>query len=115
MIFPSGRLVHVAAGFSVWAIIFALIYGMQGVGCRLDWDKVILFDTLSLQRIQLVAVYVVGLCVLMTIYACLSKHKGGPEQKAPRRFVTAVAVYGALAAFAAASLSFVGVMWLTAC
>jgi hypothetical protein len=114
MISKSGRLVHIAIGFAAWAILFALIYGMQGVGCRLGWDNVLL-GIFSLQRIQLIVLYLGGLGVLVLLYAWLSNEIRKPKDNATHSFIDGVSGYGALAAFAAASVSFVGVMWLTTC
>lgn len=35
-----GKLLLLVAGFLLWSSAFVVLYGLQGLGCRLGWDAV---------------------------------------------------------------------------
>ncbi|AHB49246.1 hypothetical protein W911_13815 [Hyphomicrobium nitrativorans NL23] len=111
----AGRLSAVAAGFVAWAAVFVVIYGMQAVGCRLAWHEVELFGSISLQRLQQISLYAVGLVVSFVLYRHLSSERRRTPSDATAGFLARVSTYGALAAFAAVAISFAGVLWLSTC
>lgn len=57
---PSSRLLLPAVGFTLWSVAFVLIYASQSFGCAFAWDEVSLAGPLSLQRAQLVALFLVA-------------------------------------------------------
>lgn len=111
----TGRLTHIAFGFAAWAVVFVLIYGMQAVGCRLGWDRIELFGALSLQRLQQITLYFGGIVALVLLYAWCRRHSLQPQSQPTDSFLETVSTYGAMAACGAVTLSFAGVLWLTAC
>lgn len=50
----------VLAGPTMWAAVFAAVYGLHGVGCALGWPALTL-GPLSLHRAVLVVVWIAGL------------------------------------------------------
>lgn len=108
-------LVRIATGFSAWAALFIINYGMQAVGCRLAWDRVELWDAISLQRLQQVLLYGVGLGATLGIYIWIRRHQSAPSPGQTMAFIEKVSVSSALAACGAIAVSFVGVLWLTPC
>ena len=108
-------LLAVAAGFAAWAAVFVVIYGMQAVGCRLEWHQVELLGSISLQRLLQISIYALGLALSFVLYRHLSSLRRRTPHDATSGFLARVSTYGALAAFAAVALSFAGVLWLSAC
>lgn len=105
----SGRsLVALAAGFTLWAAAFVVLYAMLSVGCRFGWDGIEVADGISLQRAQLVALFLAFLAAGGWLAARLHAPPGTP-------FLDRTAFVAALAALAATGFSFAGVMALTAC
>ncbi|WP_158044781.1 hypothetical protein [Skermanella pratensis] len=62
----SGKLLLLVAGFLLWSSAFVVLYGLQGLGCRLGWEDMDL-GPVSLNRGALLAAWVlhVGLIGVM--------------------------------------------------
>ena len=50
-----GKLLLLVAGFLLWSSAFVVLYGLQGLGCRLGWDEAALLGPVSLNRAVLLA------------------------------------------------------------
>lgn len=114
---PTAVLMLVA-GFGAWAVAFAVMYGMQGLGCRLGWQHVTVFGALTAQRLVLVGLFLLLAAVGAVVYAALSRREatlGLSGTAEPRRFLHATARQAALFAFGATLFCFAGVFWLTPC
>ena len=96
------------AGFTVWASAFVALYAMLSVGCRFGWDEVVLFGNVSLQRAQLVAIFLVAVAAGAALALALRRRAGWS-------FLWRAAYGAALAALAASVLSFAAVFGLSAC
>lgn len=111
----SAGLVTIVLGFGAWAAFFAAIYGMQALGCRLSWDGAEVVAGLSLQRLQLIALYIAGLAVMLALYVWIRRQPDLRGRDTTKEFLRKVSVHGALGAGCAVIVSFAGVLWLTAC
>lgn len=98
------------AGFTVWALAFVALYAMLSVGCRFGWDTVVLdmAGGMSLQRLQLIAIFLVHLAAGAAVIAALRRRRGSG-------FLYPIAYFAAIAALGASVFSFAGVFFLTAC
>lgn len=57
---PARRLLLILAGFTIWALAFVALYGVNAIGCRFDWPA-------SLQRsllLGLLALHLLALAML---------------------------------------------------
>ncbi|VXC68215.1 hypothetical protein [Sphingomonas sp. AX6] len=53
-------LLRACTGLIVWAVIFSLLYGIEGMGCAAPWDRRVL-------RASLVIVWLVGVAALAAL------------------------------------------------
>lgn len=60
-------LVLMAAGFTIWAVAFSLLYAVQAIGCELSWNRV-LVGPASWLRILLVSILLGHLIGLAALY-----------------------------------------------
>ncbi len=104
-----------AVGFTAWSVIFLVLYGMQAVGCRLAWDRIELFGSLSLQRLMQIGFYAAGIAWGTALYWWLRSMARMAEAHGTTNFLAHVSGLCALAAVAAVAITFVGTLWLTAC
>ncbi|CAH1692167.1 conserved membrane hypothetical protein [Hyphomicrobiales bacterium] len=105
----SGRaLLMLGACFTVWAVAFVLLYAMLSVGCRFGWESVEIVAGISLQRAQLVAIFLLHLaaCVALTLGICEPKRSS---------FLRTTARWGAMAATGAIAFVFLPVFALSTC
>ncbi len=104
-----------AAGFSVWAIGFVLVYGVQSYGCAAAWETIPL-GGISLQRAVVVglALATVAVCVMLTILFARGRPEGGAKA-GPAAFLRTTALGLAAAATASALFTFSGVVALSPC
>jgi len=66
---PRNRaFLFMALGFTVWAVAFAVLYGVQGTGCELGWHRMPL-GPLSLLRWLLILIWVAHLAALVWLFA----------------------------------------------
>ena len=105
----SGRgLLLLAAGFTLWAVAFVVLYAMLSVGCRFGWDGIALAGDITLQRAQLV--------MLFLAFAAAGAWLAVRLRVGPRaRFLARVAWLAALAASGAIVFSFAPVFALSEC
>lgn len=102
------RLALLVAGFLVWTSAFIVLYAMLSVGCRFGWDDVELTPGLTLQRVQLVVIFLVHLAGAALLVLAF-------RQRAGVSFLHGAAFGTALAAFGSTLFSFVAVFALTTC
>ncbi|WP_249691023.1 hypothetical protein [Stappia sp. WLB 29] len=103
-------LLLLGAGFTVWAVAFVALYAMLSVGCRFGWHEVALdmAGGLSLQRLQLIAIFLVHLAAGAAVVVVLRLWKD-------RGFLYPLAYFAAIAALGASVFSFAGVFFLSTC
>lgn len=102
------RLLMLGAGFTLWAAAFVALYAMLSVGCRFGWDEIELAGGLTLQRAQLVAIFLAFLGAGAALAAGLRAGAGAP-------FLARAAYLAAVAALGASAFSFAAVFALSAC
>lgn len=106
----DGRaLLLLAAGFAIWAVAFVALYAMLSVGCRFGWDGIGLFGGVTLQRAQLVALFLVHVAAGLALVLVLRRE--GVE----RPFLRSAAHLAALAALGSTLFSFSAVFVLSSC
>lgn len=112
----SSQLLLPAAGFTVWALAFGLIYASLSFGCAFGWDEVRLGGLVSLQRAQLVLLFLVATAASAAATWALRRPDafadGGDP---PGRFLGTVAFGAALAALASTLATFAPVLALSTC
>ena len=98
------------AGFTVWALAFVALYAMLSVGCRFGWHEtaVDMAGGVSLQRLQLAAIFLVHLAAGAAVVMLLRRRKG-------EGFLYPLAYFAAVAALGASVFSFAGVFFLSTC
>ncbi|UEM01338.1 hypothetical protein JL101_015105 [Skermanella rosea] len=69
-----GKLLLLVAGFLLWSSAFVVLYGLQGLGCRLGWDAVGL-GPVSLNRGALLAAWAVHLGLIGFLAAVLARRR----------------------------------------
>ena len=106
----SGRaLFMLAAGFVIWSSAFVALYAMLSVGCRFGWHDIELAAGISVQRAQLVAIFLLHLAAVTALVLALRGH--GPA--AP--FLPRASFLAALAALGSTLFSFAPVFVLSTC
>ena len=105
----TGRaLLLLGAGFAIWAVAFVSLYAMLSVGCRFGWHNVELAGSVTLQRAQLAAIFVLSVIASFGLMRATS----GPGKAS--RLQTA-AQWAARAATAAVIFVFAPVLALSTC
>ena len=105
----NGRaLLLLGAGFAIWAFAFVALYAMLSVGCRFGWDEVVLFGGVTLQRAQLVAIFLIAVVAGAALALAL-------RRRAETSFLWRAAYGASLAALGASVFSFEAVFGLSAC
>lgn len=105
----NGRaLAMLAAGFSIWAVAFVALYAMLSVGCRFGWEGIVLSGGVTLQRAQLVAIFLVAVAAGAALAYAL-------RRRARASFLWRAAYGAALSALASSVFSFAAVFALSAC
>lgn len=104
----NGRaLLLLGAGFTIWAAAFVVLYALLSVGCRFGWDRMEVVSGLTVQRMQLVVLFLLHLAACVALVAALRRHSGLFLQKA---------AYGAALAAAGSTLfTFLPVLVLSPC
>ncbi len=107
----------IAAGFMAWSVLFLLLYGVQATGCRLGWQSTNVIAGLTLQRIVLVALFLIGLAATAVLWRALRRAAAAQNAQGAddSPFVRRIASDSGAAALAAVVFCFAGVFWLTAC
>ncbi|GHD15056.1 hypothetical protein ACFOEZ_16765 [Tianweitania populi] len=106
------RLLALAAGFVIWSVAFVVLYSALSIGCRQGWSDVHLLAGLSLQRVQLVALYVLHLLAGLGLVVFLRRSQFTSGAAA---FLQTVAFYAAIAAVFSTAFTFAGTLMLTPC
>lgn len=105
----NGRgLLMLASGFTLWAVAFIVLYAMLSIGCRFGWDETRLPGGVSLQRAQLIAIFLVFLAGGMWLAVKL-------KVRSRTSFIAHASYVAALAALGAIFFSFIGVLSLSTC
>ena len=108
------RLLLPALGFIVWASAFVLLYAMLSVGCRFGWDGIGLVGELTMQRAQLILIFVahigIGLALLVYMRRCLRA-----DFDRPAAFLGRIGYWAAIAALASSFFTYMAVFGLSAC
>ncbi|MCM2474501.1 hypothetical protein HGO38_13550 [Rhizobium sp. CG5] len=103
------RLIFFIIGpFVLWSISFTTLYGVQGLGCRADWDTVLLAG-FPLLRLVLMALLVLATALSAALYLAarsMDTHQPGMGR---------IARYSALAGMVSTVITFPGVFWLQLC
>ncbi len=108
----------IAAGFTIWLTGLAVLYGVNAIGCKLDWQAVTILQTVSLQRTVVVAIFAAHVAALVLFFILVRKNwgrAGAAGLDRPERFVKRITEIGLLAALASTVFAFFGVFWLTQC
>jgi hypothetical protein len=109
------RLVLVTGGFVVWSAAFVVLYSSLSLGCGFGWQEIDLLGGVSLQRLQLVALFLAhlaaGAALTLVLYRARTRLAGGDAG----RFLGSVALYVAVVALACTVFTFAGVFFLTPC
>lgn len=111
---PTLSPVHIwrlLAGFAVWAVSFVFLYALQALGCHLGWSLVLL-GPIPLNRLLLVAAFAAALCVHLLV---LRQAARGPEGSGPAAFLAVAGLWASSAALLASLLTFVPVLFASAC
>lgn len=111
----SSRLLLPAAGFTVWALAFVLIYASLSFGCAFGWDEVRLGGLVSLQRAQLVLLFLVATAASAVAAWALRPATFADGGDPPGRFLGTVGFGAALAALASTLATFAPVLALSTC
>lgn len=105
----TGRaLFLLAAGYAIWALAFVVLYAMLSVGCEFGWEAIELTGGISLQRAQLVALFLLHAAAGAFLVAIL--YRGGQDA-----LLISAARLTAIAALGSTLFSFFGVFFLSAC
>lgn len=110
----GGRLLLLAAGFTLWSIAFVVLYSMLSVGCEFGWDRIEIGLGLTLQRVQLVGLFALFVAAHVLLMRIL-RPRADVDTSPAGRFITRVAWLTAIAALGASLFSFAGVFALTSC
>jgi magnesium-transporting ATPase (P-type) len=106
-------LVPVIAGFSVWAIGFVLLYGLNAVGCQAGWHQ-LGSEPFTTQRLMLIVLLLATLAAIaLTALAFRRKTVGASPDE--QRFVLRVGWWSSVAAFVASLFTFAPVLVLSTC
>lgn len=97
------------AGFLLWSAAFLGLYGVQATGCRLGWDTITIWGSVSLLRLLLVVGLILSLIAMGLLLA------GIRRLQIVGNFTREVAVYLTVAAFISSIVTFFGILWLTLC
>lgn len=112
----QGRsLVLLAAGFIVWSVAFVALYAMLSVGCAYGWDRIDLAAGLTLQRVQLIVIFLVHLGAGLWLALALRPASTSGDDDHPAHFLRHAAYGTAIAAVAATAFTFAGIFALTSC
>lgn len=108
------QLIWPAAGFLVWSLAFVVLYGALSVGCAYRWDAIMVAGPLSLQRAQLVVLFLAFLALGTAALRAAARRRDGAAGPAAG-FTFEVAYFSALAALVSTAFTFFGVIFLSTC
>lgn len=73
---PTLDLLMMSAGFVVWGLAFAALYGLQGAGCAFGWDGV-RWGPISALRAGLLALWALFLVANAAVIICAARRRRG--------------------------------------
>lgn len=107
----NGRaLLLLGAGFALWAAAFVALYAMLSLGCRFGWGGIALSGGVSLQRAQLMAIFLVHAAAGLGLVLVLRRAAAREDA-----FLIRAAHLAALAALGSTLFSFAAVFVLSPC
>ena len=101
----SGHVSLIGAGFAIWLAGFGALYGVNAIGCKLDWRSALLFDALSLQRAAAVSTFVLVAAALILLLSVLRRYRISDRSTQSERFLRMVALCGVIAALASTAFA----------
>lgn len=105
----SGRaLLLLGAGYAIWALAFIMLYSMLSVGCEFGWDAIELTGGVSLQRAQLIGIFLLHVFAGIALVLFLRGRKD-------TAFLISASHLAAIAALGSTLFSFFGVFFLSPC
>ena len=109
-----GALVWFVAGFGIWAVCFALLYGLQAVGCEWGWHEATVGPA-TVQAIVLAVILAGHLAVLAILSAVAWRWWSEATDGAASRFLRGSAAVLTAAALAATLWTGLPAVLLPAC
>jgi hypothetical protein len=103
-------------GFTIWAVAFAAIYGLNGLGCEAGWYR-IGQEPLTLQRVLLTAASLVSIAAIGLLWLYIRRRLGdnGRDPRGASGFLETSGLYATIAAFVAALFTFAPTIALSTC
>lgn len=97
------------AGYAIWALAFVVLYAMLSVGCQFGWHEKPLLGPLSLQRAQLILLFLLHAGAGLTLVI----HTRRMADLAP--FLHQASILTGVAAFASTLFTFLAIFFLSPC
>jgi hypothetical protein len=110
----SSPLLTLAAGFTIWAIGFAVIYAVQGAGCAYGWDRIALGPISLLRWILGMLATGTAVCIYLTKRK-LSNILAANARNEADHFLLSIATCAALIAIPTTLFTFAGILITTVC
>ena len=107
-------LVSIIAGFTLWSLIFLMLYGVQATGCHLLGDERAPGGHGPL-RIVLIGALLLSFLAVIIPYLAWQRQARHGQRDETADFTREVSGYVWLAAIIATPFCFGGVVWLTLC
>ncbi|MFN4281378.1 MAG: hypothetical protein ACK4NA_01920 [Alphaproteobacteria bacterium] len=101
-------------GFIVWAGAFLAIYAAQNLGCRFGWGEAAAWG-LSAHRLVLAAIYAAALVLIGGLILVSKRAATARPRGTSIRFLGWLALWGDVAAFAAAAVTLAPALVLSPC
>ncbi len=113
----AGRLIWLIAGFLVWSAAFVVLYSVLSIGCEFGWHEWPVLGPVTLQRVVLVALFLVSLAASWAVVQITGRRRRRSRRAAEglQASLETIAWLAAWAALASTFFSLVPVFFLTAC
>lgn len=104
-------------GFMLWSAAFLALYMTLTVGCAFGWHEHTIIAGLTLQRVVLVALFLVALVAAAALLRLAREHARGAleDSRPPAGFLALAGFWSTAAAFAATFATFAPVTVLSSC
>ncbi len=114
---PASRTLWLIAGFTLWSAAFVGLYAMLSVGCAFGWQDVPAAFGLTLQRVVLLALWLVSLAGAggLVVLSCAAWMRRRDDPAPPSAFLAQTGYLASLAAFGSTAASFLPIVFVTAC
>lgn len=113
---PSAKspvlLLATTAGYVLWSVAFVVLYSALSVGCEFGWQARDLVAGITLQRAQLVVLFLVHLAAGLALVLALRRVE--PEGET-REFLLTASRWLSIAALGSTIFTFAGVFALSPC